>query len=106
MTIADSTPSHPTETSPLLDEQFSQNATRPVEPGGGIAPEGAAEFHDESGEAADDDENGQHDLERQVSNGDASKHQGMPEVKKRMKFIFPAIAIGVSYASLARRRIC
>lgn len=37
------------------------------------------------------------DIERQVSNGDAHKHQGLPEVMKSMKFIFPAIAIGVSH---------
>jgi hypothetical protein len=35
------------------------------------------------------------DIERQTSNGTASKHQGLPEVRARMKYIFPAIAIGV-----------
>lgn len=40
------------------------------------------------------------DLERQITNGDSSKHQGMPEVKERMKFIFPAIAIGVGNSCL------
>ncbi|KAF2032176.1 MFS general substrate transporter [Setomelanomma holmii] len=39
------------------------------------------------------------DIERQTSNGDSSKHQGLPEVKKRMKYIFPAIAIGVFLAA-------
>jgi hypothetical protein len=36
------------------------------------------------------------DLERQPSDGDSFKHQGLPELRKRMKYIFPAIAIGVS----------
>lgn len=36
------------------------------------------------------------DVEQQASRSDASKHQGLPEVRKRMKYIFPAIAIGVS----------
>ncbi|USP82460.1 uncharacterized protein yc1106_09734 [Curvularia clavata] len=35
------------------------------------------------------------DVEQQASRSDASKHQGLPEVRKRMKYIFPAIAIGV-----------
>jgi len=41
------------------------------------------------------------DVERQISrNGDTFKHQGMPELKKRMKYIFPAIAIGVSHPKI------
>ncbi|KAF2752063.1 MFS general substrate transporter [Sporormia fimetaria CBS 119925] len=40
------------------------------------------------------------DVERQARRqSDASKHQGMPEVKKKMKYIFPAIAIGVFLAA-------
>jgi len=47
-------------------------------------------------EIADPEDGGE--VERQISrNGDTSKHQGMPELKKRMKYIFPAIAIGVSH---------
>ncbi|KAH7406206.1 major facilitator superfamily domain-containing protein [Phaeosphaeria sp. MPI-PUGE-AT-0046c] len=39
------------------------------------------------------------DIERQISNGDSIKHLGLPEVRKRMKYIFPAIAIGVFLSS-------
>lgn len=79
----------PTEISPLLSKP-DQDA-HPIDPSNGLVPEGAdgSVYRDE---AADDDGG---DIERQASHGEASKHQGMPEVKKRMKFIFPAIAIGV-----------
>ena len=36
------------------------------------------------------------DLERQTSNGEIFKNEGDLEVRKRMRYIFPAIAIGVS----------
>jgi hypothetical protein len=70
-----------TETSPLLPQPADDAQAIDVQTG--IAPEGV---HAEDGG----------DIERQVSSGDAFKHQGLPEVKKRMKYIFPAIAIGVS----------
>jgi hypothetical protein len=78
--------SHQSETSPLLPKPVQE--AQPIDAGVGIAPEGAN---------AGDDE----DIERQASHGDAFKHQGLPEVKKRMKYIFPAIAIGVSSHPLA-----
>ncbi|PSN70252.1 MFS general substrate transporter [Corynespora cassiicola Philippines] len=78
---------HPTETSPLLP--------KPVDAGGGIAPEGP-EPPSEGGQFPEDDGG---DIERQVSHGDTHKHQGLPEVRRRMKYIFPAIAIGVFLAA-------
>ncbi|KAF1940492.1 MFS general substrate transporter [Clathrospora elynae] len=75
----------PSETSPLLPKP--DQTAQPIDPANGIAPAGAAA----TGDGAD--------LERQPSNGDSFKHQGMPEVKKRMKYIFPAIAIGVFLAA-------
>lgn len=77
-----------TETSPLLGKPNAQA----VDPGDGIAPAGP-EPYDETD--VEDIEN-ERDLERQPSNGETFKHQGLPEVRKRMKYIFPAIAIGVS----------
>ncbi|KAF1831847.1 multidrug resistance protein fnx1 [Decorospora gaudefroyi] len=66
------------ETSPLLPKE-----TGIVGTGTGIASEGSS-TSDGGG------------VERQISHdGDTSKHAGMPELKKRMKYIFPAIAIGV-----------
>ncbi|KAF2279538.1 MFS general substrate transporter [Westerdykella ornata] len=41
----------------------------------------------------------QNDVERQRRQSDASKHQGMPDIKRRMKYIFPALAIGVFLAA-------
>jgi hypothetical protein len=85
------TTDQPTETSPLLprsDQQNTEIATPPIDASSGIAPEGA-EVHDATS-AIDGG-----DLERHASNGETSRHVGMPEVKKRMKYIFPAVAIGV-----------
>ncbi|KAF2192263.1 MFS general substrate transporter [Zopfia rhizophila CBS 207.26] len=90
--------SSPTETSPLLpkpDQQLLQPSSHPIDPGSGIVSEVADPYQDEHEGSENDDG----DIERQVSNGDASKHQGLPEVKKRMKYIFPAIAIGVFLAA-------
>lgn len=78
----------PTETSPLLGKPNDQIA----DPGDGLATV-VPEPYDETDVEDNDDEP---DLERQSSNGEAFKHQGLPEVRKRMKYIFPAIAIGVS----------
>jgi hypothetical protein len=75
------------ETSPLLPKPTGDAQVIDVQTG--IAPEGV---HAEDGG----------DVERQVSHGDAFKHQGLPEVRKRMKYIFPAIAIGVSFLCLSR----
>lgn len=72
------------ETSPLLPKSTDDPQAIGVETG--IAPEGV--YAEDGG-----------DIERQVSHGDAFKHQGLPEVRKRMKYIFPAIAIGVSFLS-------
>lgn len=79
----------PTETSPLLAKPNGQA----VDPGAGLTT-----IEPEPYDETDVEENGSEpDLERQPSNGETFKHQGLPEVRKRMKYIFPAIAIGVSY---------
>lgn len=77
----------PTETSPLLGDR---DAAQLVDPGTGLAAAGVESYE------TDGEEGGEGDLERQVSNGETFKHQGLPDVRKRMKYIFPAIAIGVS----------
>lgn len=77
----------PSETSPLLPKP-RDNSPPPIDPGSGIAPEGP----DARVNGGQDEE----DIERQASDGDSTKHQGLPEVRKRLKYIFPAIAIGVS----------
>ena len=80
----------PTETSPLL----SRDDFDAVEADSGIAPEGAfgvaSEDLDEP-EGTDDAT-----LERRASANDRQKqYEGLPEVKKNLKYILPAVAIGV-----------
>jgi hypothetical protein len=83
------TNTEPRETSPLLPRPDA--ITEPVKASNGIAPR--------AGSARIEAEQDGGDIERQTSNGDSSKHQGLPEVRKRMKYIFPAIAIGVRLSS-------
>jgi hypothetical protein len=78
--------SRPSETSPLLpkpDDNVQSSDSINVFPNTG---EHAPDTNEEDGG----------DIERQPSNSSTSKHQGLPEVRKRLKYIFPAIAIGVS----------
>jgi len=85
--------SDPTETSPLLPKP-----NKPVDAGNGIASR-YVEGYDEERDVGSSEEQGDADgghIERHASNGETTKHQGMPEVRKRMKYIFPAVAIGVS----------
>lgn len=86
----------PTETSPLIS-----NAIRSIQPSDGLTPEaatnGAAVVGNGTFEPnAKPTEEG---LEGQHSTDDQSKYQGLPEVKKKMKYIFPAVAIGVFLAA-------
>jgi hypothetical protein len=86
----------PTETSPLLPKTDSheQTSRHPIDPSGGIVPDGADPYQQED---EDDDEDGG-DVERQTShtsNGQSRRFEGMPEVKKQMKWLFPAMGIGV-----------
>lgn len=83
----------PNETSPLLPKPLQTVSPHPIAEDSSIAP-------DDPYEHGPDDVDGDQ-LERQPSNGDASLHQGMPEVRKRMKYIFPAICIGVRTSSLS-----
>lgn len=88
------------ETSPLLPKNLTDAHSRhPIDPSGALSPEGADPYEDGSSisesELGDGEDGG--DIERQASNGDGdmAKHQGLPEVRARMKYIFPAIAVGV-----------
>jgi MFS family permease len=77
----------PTETSPLLLRDELQS----IEPDSGIAPEGFHGTISHEPDGADGDT-----LERQPSAPDRLKqYEGLPEVKKNLKYIFPALAIGV-----------
>ncbi|KAF2454279.1 major facilitator superfamily protein [Lineolata rhizophorae] len=106
--------SSPTETSPLLSKQDHDPHVPhlPVDPGAGLAPEGADAngSYDYDEEAAvgssnstsgDDEEDGHRgDIDRTTSHdGRLRQYQGMPEVRKRLKYIVPALAIGVFLAA-------
>jgi hypothetical protein len=80
--------SQPSETSPLLPKPNGDAPT--TTPATGVA-------HQDVAPPVENEQDGG-DIERQTSNGDSIKHQGLPEVKKRLKYIFPAIAIGVRIA--------
>lgn len=81
---------NPSETSPLL----GRPASTLLEPGDapdGIRPNGTFSNGTAGAPAKPDD-----DEERQAGDADRSpQYEGMPEVKKRLKLIVPAIAIGV-----------
>ena len=76
----------PSETSPLL----GKNPAVTVEEGNGVASNGTVET------SAPIEEDGG-EIERQATNEARQKQfEGMPEVRKMMKYIMPALGIGVS----------
>ena len=91
-----STHSQPTETSPLLPkpDHLSEIPPYPVDLSAGLVPKGAGPYENE--QHNDEAEDGGV-VERQVSNsGRLKQYEGLPEVRKNMKYIIPAVAIGVS----------
>ena len=78
----------PSETSPLIPRDDIQAA----EADGGLAPEAP---YGTTLDAAEEAEHGDA-LERQASANDRHKqYEGLPEVKKNLKYIVPAVAIGI-----------
>lgn len=79
------------ETSPLLCKIRSSELVSE-----GLAPEGPFAGTSKGTFAPNDDDNNRSTLERQTSALDRQKqYEGMPEVKAKLKYIFPAVAIGV-----------
>lgn len=75
-----------TETSPLLGKQ----GPKPTDPSDGIVPDSAVT----NGVIPEGEDGG--DLERQTSLEERQKqYEGQPEMRKKMKVIFPALTIGV-----------
>jgi hypothetical protein len=87
----------PSETSPLLPKPAGSIGSSNTDHDDVIG-ESAATPDDQDDASNSSNDNAGADIERQGSTADvdSSKHQGMPEVKKQMPFIFPAVAIGVS----------
>ncbi|KAK7544346.1 membrane transporter [Phyllosticta citribraziliensis] len=85
----------PTEDSPLL---YNSDGLRYVPPRPIDSRAGTIESREGEGETIPRDEQ-EADLERQISNeshGGTSKHyEGLPDVKKRLKYILPAVAVGI-----------
>lgn len=103
----------PSETSPLLSKP-DKSVTQPNQPNDAIAPigavangaildgeardrqYGAAGDNEEDEDGAGDGDGDGGDVERQISNESRQKqYEGSPEVRKRMKVILPALAIGI-----------
>ncbi|KAL9608385.1 MAG: hypothetical protein Q9167_006782 [Letrouitia subvulpina] len=87
--------SEPTETSPLLRHP-SHVLQGPGDTTNSILPDGAADGHLVSGDAKpliDQERQDEEDNDRE------NQYQGMPEVKARMKYIMPALSIGVFLAA-------
>ena len=87
MTTEDENPrEQASETSPLLGKQ----GPKPIDPSDGIAPDSAIA----NGVIAEGEDGG--DLERQTSLEERQRqYEGQPEMRKKMKVIFPALTIGV-----------
>lgn len=83
---------NPSETSPLLGRP-TDTFVEPDDAPNGVLSNGIYSNGTPSGLVKPDD-----DEERQEGDGDRSQYEGMPEVKKKLKFIVPAIAIGVCYS--------
>lgn len=88
-----------TETSPLIPKSGKSAVEQLIEPGIGVEANAVAvdgNACDPSFRANDVTADGE-EIERQASNeGRQKQYEGMPEVRKRMKYILPALAIGVS----------
>lgn len=84
----------PSETSPLLSKN-AVGATY-IDQGAGIAPQGTAE----TSVLAQEYNGGV--IERQTSDNEGRRKQfeGIPEIRKKMKYIMPALGIGVSASPL------
>lgn len=89
------------ETSPLLPRTSAvdQGISRLVDPTVGIVPEGVevvATYEDPVGEENITNGVDGAEIERQISQAsNDGKYQGLPEVKKRLKYILPAVGCGV-----------
>jgi hypothetical protein len=90
----------PTETSPLLPNagrsiHAPTQSIEPIEPSGGIVPGAPGPGRDESRTPSDDDEDIEGQGDGADSNGYIAPYEGMPDVKKQMIYLFPALGIGV-----------
>lgn len=81
----------PTEVSPLLRRQ-SKIAPEPID-----APSGALPYTGSIHSQLDGHIKNGEDEERQE--GEITEYQGMPEVKEKLKYILPAVAIGLFLAA-------
>ena len=76
-----------TEVTPLLSDSYHQSDVT----NDGPETDGARTDLDTGADNAD--------LEQHLTNGSQKKHEGLPEVQKRLKFIIPALAMGIFLAA-------
>ena len=87
----------PSETSPLIPKSRSTLPQPPDAPNGTVPHEIGKNSHaQEDGKSVDEEEAHSDDEGRE------RQYQGLPEVKKQLKYIVPAIAIGVWLACEAK----
>ncbi len=87
------------ETSPLLPKAIK------VSPESGDAPEGVLPSTTEANDHINGSTKSQ-DEERQDDEGDREvQYKGMPDVRKRLKYILPALAIGVCFPRASMRSV-
>ena len=89
----------PTEISPLLHKS-ANSLPQPTDTPNGALPNGGSNKH----HAAKDSKIGDQEQANDVSDGRERQYQGLPEVKKQLKYIVPAIAIGVYLAVLGNEQ--
>lgn len=89
----------PSETSPLLPkpDQTRRDASHPLDTSGGLVPEGADPYQEHDGQEDEEQDGGA--VERQESG--PKTYQGIPEVRKQMKYLMPALGIGVCFTPRA-----
>jgi hypothetical protein len=88
----------PSEHSPLIPkviQSSNHSQEQPIDPTGGLVPQGVDPHYEGNGYNTQGA-----DVENQaVTVAERIPYAGLPEVRKRMKFIFPAVAIGVFLAA-------
>ena len=87
----------PTESSPLLSSASTAYFEPADAPEGPLASSTGGDGHS-TGKTMNGDEEGQ-----LPEDGRTHQYEGMPEVKKQLKYILPAIAIGVRIYTQSRR---
>ena len=89
----------PTETSPLLGNGHTSNGNTVEASDGGLLPNGA--IANGKNYPQDEDREGDEEAQTPDANGEAAAQlTGMPDVRKRLKYILPVIGVGVFLSAM------